>query len=346
MAGVEHKQVKQDEQDMRLDRWLKLHYPQLPFGQMQRILRKGEVRVDGKRAKANDRLDVGQTIRIPPIRVDENAAPAPKQEKAGPDPRDEKLAKSIVIFKDKDVIGINKPAGLAVQGGSKTERHLDGMLDFLQYEAEDRPRLVHRLDKDTSGVMLLARNRQTATQLGDAFKTKDTRKVYWAVVCGIPDIEAGTINMPLSKGGGQGRERVFVDEEEGKDAITEYKVLERAGRRLALVALWPRTGRTHQLRAHMAAIGNPILGDGKYGGKDALVFAEGQTIRQLHLHAREIEVPDRGMTLKAPLPPHFRKTMDMLGFDETLHFDEDPFEDVIRIMEKKKRRKARLKAQK
>ena len=266
MSSVEYKHVKKDEQDMRLDRWLKTHYPELPFGQMQRILRKGEVRVEGKRAKANDRLEAGMKIRIPPMNFEKSDRPETEATPKGPDPRDEKLAKSLVIYRDADIIGINKPAGLAVQGGSKTERHLDGMLDFLQFDADDRPRLVHRLDKDTSGVMLLARNRLTAAQLGDAFKTKETRKVYWAITAGIPDIESGTINMPLTKGGGQGKERVFVDEEEGKEAITEFKVLERAGKRLALVALWPRTGRTHQLRAHMAALGTPILGDGKYGG--------------------------------------------------------------------------------
>lgn len=330
MSGVRIHTVGKDEDGLRLDRWFKVHYPGLAYGRLQKILRSGEVRLDGGRVKANDRIAKGQQVRVPPLGDLKQASPAQKSKKerkaaSYSDPKDRDFAKSLVVYRNADVLVIDKPAGLAVQGGTSTERHLDGMLDFLKFEKDERPRLVHRLDKDTSGVMLLARSRQSAADLTRAFKKRETRKIYWAITVRVPDPEEGDINLPLSKGGPAGRERVHADPEEGKNAITWFKVLERAGKKFALVALWPRTGRTHQLRAHMAAIGCPILGDGKYGGKDAI--PGGLThARQLHLHAREIAIPGTGMKVTAPLPEHFRRTVDEFGFDPTLYPD-DPFED-------------------
>lgn len=329
MSGVETREVSANEADMRLDRWFKLHYPQLPFGRLQKILRKGEVRVDGKRAKTNQRLEAGQSVRIPPLgQLQEAPADAPKTDRRSDRQKkqDEEFVRRLVIYKDRDVLAINKPSGLAVQGGTKTERHLDGLLDHLQLDGPERPRLVHRLDRDTSGVMLLARHRQAATELGRAFKGKDTRKVYWALTAGVPDPAEGTIDLPLSKGGGKGAERVFADPEEGKQALTVFKVLENAGRKVALVALWPRTGRTHQLRAHLAAIGTPIVGDGKYGGKDAFLGTE-NIARKLHLHAREIDVPGGGPRLRAPFPDHMNKAFDLFEFNIKDYLEVDPFEE-------------------
>ncbi len=308
--------VTSDEDGMRLDRWFKSHYPALSYGRLQKLMRKGDVRLDGKRVKPNARIVSGQKIRVPPLGDFEKQLTSQKRQYMV-DPKDEEIVKNMVIFKNNDVIAINKPYGLAVQGGTKTERHLDGMLDFLQFDAVERPRLVHRLDRDTSGIMLLARNRKSATKLGRAFKMHESRKIYWAIITGVPESTSGTIKLALSKAGGKGQEKMVGDEEFGKNAITEFEILERAGMDFSLVALWPRTGRTHQLRAHMAAIGCPILGDGKYGGKKATDFGgvgEKQS-RKLHLYAREIDIPD-GPRVKAPLPEHMRITFDLWGFDE------------------------------
>lgn len=328
-GGVKTLTVGTDGADMRLDRWFKLHVPDMPFGRLQKALRKGEVRVDGARAKAGDRLQPGQTVRVPPYE------PAPagggKSDARAADPKDAAFARGLVLFRNLALLAINKPVGLAVQGGSKTTRHLDGMLAHLALDAPERPRLVHRLDKDTSGVMLLARDRETAATLGRAFKDRRTRKVYWAVTVGVPEPKAGTISLPLAKTGAKGSERVEPDPEDGQSAITEYAVLENAGTKAALVALWPRTGRTHQLRVHMAALGCPILGDGKYGGKAA--FLEGDAAGSaLHLHAREIDIPrglpDAGARLTAQPPKSFTETLDLFGFDPEVSAAVDPFEDV------------------
>ncbi len=323
MSGVQTVTVADGDGDMRLDRWFKLHYPALAFGRLQKLLRTGQVRVDGKRAKTNQRLEPGQTVRIPPI--DESGTPKVQKKAGSISAEDAAFVRSLVIYKDADVLVVDKPAGLAVQGGTRTERHLDGMLDGLADKNGERPRLVHRLDRDTSGVMLLARSREAATRLGQAFKAKETRKIYWAITAGVPEPREGEISMALGKAGGKGQERVVADPEHGKTAITWYKVIDAAGKRAALVALWPRTGRTHQLRAHMAALGAPIVGDGKYGGKEAFLTGEDYP-KQVHLHAREIDLPGTGTRVMAAPPAHLRKTLDLLGLD-TSDLTEDPFED-------------------
>lgn len=327
MSGVQQLDVKPDEDGMRLDRWLKLRCPDMPHGRMQKALRKGEVRLDGGRAKTDTRVAAGQTVRIPPYEPAQATGEKPKR---GPDPRDEAFVRKLVIFRNADVLAIDKPPGLAVQGGSKTDRHLDGMLDFLVFNpGEERPRLVHRLDKDTSGVMLLARSRESSTVLGSALKGRQMKKIYWAITAGVPDADEGTIDLPLSKQGGAGGERVVPDTEDGQKAITEFTVLDRAGTKAALLALWPRTGRTHQLRAHLAAIGTPILGDGKYGGSQA--FPSGDELpKGLHLHARSLTLPPgiagAGTRITAPPPSHFKATLGLFEFD-TKAAQDDPFAD-------------------
>jgi 23S rRNA pseudouridine955/2504/2580 synthase len=322
MTQVQTLTVAADEADLRLDRWFKRHFPALAHGRLEKLLRTGQVRVDGKRARANARLVGGQVVRVPPL-VDEPDAPRL------PPPIDERAAadlRALVLYRDDDLIALNKPPGLAVQGGVKTERHLDAMLDALRFGASERPRLVHRLDKDTSGVLLLARHAASAARLAAAFRERTTRKLYWAVTAGVPTLAQGRIDLALAKLPGRAGERVQPDEA-GRRAVTYYRVLDHVGKQAAWLALMPETGRTHQLRVHCAAIGTPILGDGKYGGNAA--FLPGAPLApQLHLHARAITLPDGGrrLQLTAPLPPAMRDTFTFFGFDPTR--DDDPFAEL------------------
>jgi 23S rRNA pseudouridine955/2504/2580 synthase len=322
MSDVEFVEVISGETGMRLDRWFRAHYPALAHGALQKLLRTGQVRVDGGRAKANARLEAGQKVRVPPMRtpVRTRKSEATRESLSREDAR---YIQKLVIYKDAHVMAINKPAGLAVQGGTKTSRHVDGLLEGLMFDAKERPRLVHRLDKDTSGVLLLARDRATASALGDELKTREARKTYWALLNGVPSPQRGEIDLPLLKKGSAQSERMHVAEEDddnAKHAVTRYAVLEPAGSKLCWAALWPLTGRTHQLRVHMAAIGHPVVGDGKYGGSEA--HPGGEIDNRLYLHARKIEIsnPSGKGTLKitAELPDHMLKTWGLFGFDSDL----------------------------
>ena len=326
MTQVETREVAEDEAELRLDRWFKRHFPDLPHGRLERLLRTGQVRVDGARAKAGSRLQAGQSIRIPPLPAAGPAAaagsPTGARARAGtappaqaaPRPADIAMLRDRILHMDPQVIVLDKPAGLAVQGGTNQQRHIDAMLDGLQFDAKERPRLVHRPDKDTSGVLVLARSAAVAAKLAAAFRGRDAHKVYWAVTAGVPKQAEGRIVMPLAKAGRPGGQRVQVDDEEGQAAITDYRVLDRAARRAALVELQPLTGRTHQLRVHCAQIGAPILGDGKYGG--AAAHLPGGVARRLHLHARRITMPHPAggvLDVAAELPEHMRETIAYLG---------------------------------
>jgi 23S rRNA pseudouridine955/2504/2580 synthase len=321
MSQVQTRTVDQDDGELRLDRWFKRHFPTLGHGRLEKLLRTGQVRLNGKRAGASDRVAPGDTIRVPPL---PQAEPARPPRPAAPvDSRDAKELRSRVLYRDRDIIAIDKPAGLAVQGGSKTTRHLDAMLDALTFDAKDRPRLVHRLDKDTSGVLVLGRTAAAASRLAALFRGRDLKKIYWAVVVGAPVPEAGDIRLPLAKRigrPGEGEERMVVDEAEGQSARTLFRTLDAAGSKVALLELEPLTGRTHQLRVHCAALGTPILGDGKYGGAQA-ILPIGEFARALHLHARRLEIPGAGgknIVVEAPLPRHMRDTLDFFGLDATL----------------------------
>lgn len=316
MSGVEILEVKPDEAGMRLDRWFRAHYPRLAHGALQKLLRTGQVRVDGARAKAGQRLECGQAVRVPPLAaVAETRPRAPEAVSA----ENAAFVQSLVLHCDADIIAIDKPAGLAVQGGSGTERHLDAMLEALRFGADERPRLVHRLDRDTSGLMVLARNRAAATRLGRLFKSRNLKKIYWALVAGQPRPAEGLIDLALVKAGHAGDQRVRparAGESDAQAARTLYRTLDHAGRKAAWLALWPRTGRTHQLRAHLAAIGHPILGDGKYGGREAFIAEE--LAPQPMLHARELTLPRAGggeLRLVAPLPEHMRAAFAFFGFE-------------------------------
>ena len=317
---VQMRAVSGDEAGLRLDRWFQRHFPELSHGALQKLLRTGQVRLDGKRVEGKDRIEPGQTVRLPP---GVTATPAPKPKAAAPQlsERDSQEIQSLVIHRDDWVIALNKPSGLAVQGGSGTERHVDGLLDGLRFGFEDWPRLVHRLDKDTSGLLLIARTGQAAKRLSESFRDRETEKLYWAVVVGVPPKMEGAIDLPLAKRpGARDRETMQVDHEEGQKALTHFKVMDRAGHRAALMALWPRTGRTHQLRVHCAEIGCPILGDRKYGGEEALLSAVADS-RRLHLHARRLTLPHPSgkgtLRLQAEPPAHFKRTLEAFGFSAT-----------------------------
>ncbi|MEO9470243.1 RluA family pseudouridine synthase [Parasphingorhabdus sp.] len=309
--------ISPDDDDIRVDRWFKRHMADVPFNVVSRWARTGQLRLDGKRVSPGDRINAGQVLRVPPAEIERPGRVAKPRTELSKDQID--FAQELVIHKDKAAIVVNKPPGLATQGGSKTNTHLDGLLDALTYDAGTRPRLVHRLDKDTSGAILLARSPGSAAFFSKRFSGRTARKVYWAIVMGVPEIADGMIDLPLSKQPGSGGEKMHVDEENGQPSKSRYRIIERAGNRACWVELQPFTGRTHQLRVHMAAIGHPILGDGKYGGKDA--FLTGAISRKMHLHARRlrIEHPDgHKLDVKADLPEHFAETMEGLGLDLTL----------------------------
>ncbi len=326
MSGVRHIEVSEDDDGQRLERWLKKRVPEVPYALAQKLMRKGQVRVDGKRVKPDMRLVTGQKVRIPPIE-DRSSKPEIKTKLSS---KDAVFIRSLVIYDDGDVIALNKPAGLAVQGGTKTKRHIDGMLDALKNKKDVRPRLVHRLDKDTSGVLLLARSAKVARELGKSFKERGIKKIYWAIVTPAPKIRQGLITAPIIKAGGPDKEKMAVDEKEGKKALTEYRVLDHAGDKAAFIAFWPRTGRTHQIRIHAAdVLSCPVLGDGKYGGAASRI--EGLDAgRCLHLHAARIicrhPVRKETLDISAPLPPELVKGWKALGFESG--YGEDPFADI------------------
>lgn len=315
MTAVRTEEVAAADAGVRLDRWLKSRLPGVPHGALVKLIRKGQVRVDGGRAKHNQRLEAGQNVRIPPVSARPDRKPGGRP-KPAVSAEDEAMLRSIILYQDDDIIVLNKPPGLPVQGGSGTDRHLDGMLDALAVKGE-RPRLVHRLDKDTSGVLVLARNVPAARALTGLFRGRETEKLYWGLVKGLPERREGTINLAIEKLTGKSGEKM-VPSKDGKTAITHFKLVEQAGHEAAWVAMMPVTGRTHQLRVHMAAIGTPIVGDGKYGGKEA--FLAGSISKKLHLHARSITFPhptkSGKVAVTAPLPKHMADTWKWLDFEE------------------------------
>lgn len=317
MSSVSHFRIEEKDAGMRLDRWFKRELPELSFGQLSKLLRTGQVRVSGKRAKGGTRLEAGDQVRIPPL----GTVPAAKSTKPSKplkslNKEDIQEICGMVIYQDKEIIVLNKPAGLAVQGGTGTNRHIDGMLGALgDRKGAERPKLVHRLDKDTSGLLVVARTAPAARILTRAFREKQCRKIYWALVRGVPKILEGKIDAPLEKGFADGAKEKMQITEDGKKALTYYKVLDQAAPEASWLALIPETGRTHQLRAHLAHIGHPVIGDGKYGGAQA--HLSGLSSR-LHLHAAALSLPrPKGAVgrFTAPLPVHMAKSFETLGFD-------------------------------
>ena len=311
---------------MRLDRWFRLNYPAVTHAYLNKLLRTGQVRVDGARVKSNARLAVGQDVRIPPLAFDRRPVDLPSAETRPLTKEERALFRSMILHEDDDLYVLNKPEGLAVQGGTKTHRHVDGLLMGLSAELGERPRLVHRLDRDTSGVLVVAKKRLIASSLGRLFSSRAVRKIYWAVVKGLPRPAQGRLDVALVKSATSDGDRVTgaaVGQENAQRAVTLYSVVDKAPPTLAWVSLRPITGRQHQLRAHMAHVGHPILGDNKYGGDEDLPEA---IANKLHLHARRITFPHpRGGTVDvtAPLPNFMRQTWKYFGFDAD-RYDDGP----------------------
>jgi 23S rRNA pseudouridine955/2504/2580 synthase len=332
--------VAEDDDGIRLDRWFKRHLPDVSFNTVSRWARTGQLRVDGKRAVPGDRLEVGQVLRVPPAEAAplEGAKPVKVRKPLTED--EQAFVQDMVIARGRDWLLLDKPPGLATQGGTKTTQHLDRLLDGLADDEGNRPKLVHRLDKDTSGVLLVARTARAAAHFSRAFSGRTAKKVYWAIITGAPSVEDGLIDLPLAKQPGTGGEKMHVDQESGQSAKTRYRVIDRAGNRAAWVELQPLTGRTHQLRAHMAAIGHPIVGDAKYGGADA--FLTGGVSRKLHLHARRLQVDGldgKPIEATAELPPHFAETLATLGF-ESMDGDNMPLDTIDPALKAEKKAKA------
>lgn len=362
-AGVQAIAVSEDENAMRLDRWFRRRFPTMGLSHLNKLCRKGEVRVDGKRVEASDRLKTGNVVRIPPIKLEVEAPTVKRAPEASP--QDMKFIREITLFEDRKLMVLNKPWGLAVQGGSGTTRHIDGILQGMAEEMGERPVLVHRLDRDTSGVLLIAKTRKMAADLGEIFRSRQARKVYWALVEGVPKPPQGRISLFLAKGAamgddrsqgrgrGRGRDFEFDDEpvridpekmriakhgeQDAQHSITFYATVDKVAPRLAWLSMKPITGRTHQLRAHAEAIGHPIIGDPKYHGNfahndprrtDPMRAVPGEVERKLHLLARRLMLPNpSGGTLDvtAPLPPHMKKTFGLFGFEESQY---DPIENA------------------
>lgn len=350
--AVETRLVASDEEGMRLDRWFKTHFPDLSFGHLQKLLRGGQVRVDGGRVKTNTRLSAGQSIRVPPLEEKpqlsaadhleaqeahargetyrpvrqatastdrgEGSPSAPVVRRASADDKDALALKGMTLFEDRDVLVLNKPFGLAVQGGSGTYRHVDGMLEALRGDDGQKPRLVHRIDKDTSGILLVAKTRLAASSLAKTFRSRSARKVYWALVPGVPRPAQGRISTYLAKDEAAERMRVARHgDDEASHAISYYAVVDNAAQKMAWLSMKPVTGRTHQLRAHAAHIGHPIVGDPKYFNKENWQLPGGLQNR-LHLLARRIVIPHpRGgvIDVTAPLPPHMLQSWNLLGLE-------------------------------
>ncbi len=312
--------VEASDSGIRLDRWFKRHHPEVTHALLQKHLRKGQVRVDGKKVETSHRVETGQIIEM---RFAIEERPREKKQKIvqGPlEPEDVLMIQRTVIYKDSNILVLNKPAGLAVQGGTGISKSVDGMLGALQFDAKERPKLVHRLDLDTSGVLVIARSARVAAELQKMFSGKTVEKTYWALVNGCPLEHAGVITAPLAKSAHDGGsyETVAVDNEEGKFAETEYRVIDSLVLQYALLEMKPLTGRTHQLRVHAAHIGHPILGDHKYGGSNTDARSIGVE-NKLHLHARRIVIPpfpgSKTIDVSAPLPPHMEKSFEALGLD-------------------------------
>jgi 23S rRNA pseudouridine955/2504/2580 synthase len=322
MAGVELKPVAEDEAGMRLDRWFKVHYPGLGFGPLQKLLRSGQIRIDGGRVKSDTRIQPGQTVRVPPLGVDEKTK-GPVTSNTMRHQADGDVLRQMLLHEDAKVLVFNKPTGLAVQGGSGVVRHVDGMLEAWRNKKGEKPRLVHRIDRDTSGILVVARTRGAAQSLTRAFRERTTTKTYWALVKGVPRRAEGRISNWLVREATPDGDRMRIaqhGEPDSEHAISTWRIIDKAGQNLSWLELQPETGRTHQLRIHCFDMGHPILGDNKYFEDDPNWDFPGGMQKKLHLHARRIRIPhpDGGMLdVSAPLSPHMVQSWNLLGLEET-----------------------------
>jgi 23S rRNA pseudouridine955/2504/2580 synthase len=327
MSGIRMQTVGRDEDGMRLDRWFGVHFPQVTFGHLQKLIRTGQVRIDSGRAKTNSRLEAGQQVRIPPLEAEVRRI----EQKISSE--DASFLRDLIIYEDDELYVFNKPHGLASQGGSGTKRHMDGLLKSLPNKQGEAPRLVHRLDRDTSGVLVVAKSRAAAAHFGKVFQSRGAQKIYWAIVYGVPTPQQGSISCFLAKQiVGDNEQMVVVEQNHpgAQHSKTFYSTTDTAARRFAWVTLKPVTGRTHQLRVHMQQLGHPIIGDPRYFDIENWQGAPGLG-EGLHLHARRIRLPLRSgklLDVSAPLPPHMVQSFEALGFDPERYDlrEEDPEE--------------------
>lgn len=322
MSGVQLREVSKDEDGMRLDRWFSIHFAHLSFGRLQKLLRTGQVRVDSGRVQTSTRLAAGQTIRVPPL----GGAPARSDGNPRINQKDAAFLRDLILYEDNDIYVLNKPHGLAVQGGSGTKRHIDGMLKSLPDKKGEPPRLVHRLDRDTSGCLLVAKTRTAASHFGKVFRSRSARKIYWAITVGVPNPRQGRISCFLAKQATRdGEQMVVVDNgvEGAQHSMSHYSVTDNAANQFAWLTLKPVTGRTHQLRVHMMELGTPILDDPRYFHLDNWNWERPEALgKGLHLHARRLALPlpsGKQLDISAPLPDHMRKSFEVLGFDPALY---------------------------
>ncbi|MBX4336346.1 RluA family pseudouridine synthase [Bartonella raoultii] len=321
MTGVKIKKVEADENGMRLDRWFKLHYPGLGFGHLQKLLRSGQIRIDGGRVKTDTRLLIGQSVRVPPLSLNNKEVLA-ITDKTLRKQDDETVLKKMLLYEDSKIFVFNKPAGLAVQGGSGLVRHVDSMLEVWRNKKGEKPRLVHRLDRETSGVLIVARSRGAAQALTAAFRTRETKKTYWALVRGVPKKKQDKISTWMVKDSASQGDKMRVcehGEPDSSHAVSYYRILDTRGRALSWLEMEPYTGRTHQLRVHAAYMDHPIIGDAKYFFSDSNWALPGGIQNRLHLHARRIRVPHPSggiLDIVAPLPPHMVQSFNLLAFNE------------------------------
>lgn len=335
LTGVSQKTVDEDEGGMRLDRWFKLHFPGVGFGKLQKLLRSGQVRVDGGRVKTASRLEAGQVVRIPPLDAAASDKPLHMTSNTIRDRHDEDVLRDMILYEDKKVLVFNKPSGLAVQGGSGISRSVDSMLESLRDKSGQKPRLCHRLDRDTSGVLVVAKTRGAAAALTKSFRHRDTQKTYWALVRGIPRQKEGRISTYLVKEQTEDGDRMRVakhGERHADHAVSFFRVIDSNPRTVSWVELSPHTGRTHQLRVHSDYIGHPIIGDNKYFSTENWEMPGGIQ-KRLHLHARRIRIPHPDehqpmLDVTAPLPPHMVQSWNLFAFDESdgVEVDEDGFD--------------------
>jgi len=324
---VEQKKVAADEAGMRLDRWFKLHYPGLGFGALQKLLRSGQIRLDGGRVKSDTRIEAGQMIRVPPLGVDGKTS-TPLDRHVIRNKQDTDVLSQMLLYEDNKVFVFNKPAGLAVQGGSGVTRHVDGMLEAWRNKRGEKPRLVHRIDRETSGILVVARTRSAAQALTASFRERDTKKTYWALVRGVPRKKQDKISTWLVRESGPNGDKIRVcdhGEPDSDHAVSYYRLIDKAGRGIAWLEMEPHTGRTHQLRVHAAYIGHPIIGDPKYFYADDNWVLPGGMQNRLHLHARRIRIPNPSggvLDVTAPLPPHMVQSFNLLGLDEEMAGDD------------------------
>lgn len=314
MSGVRQQYVARDEDGMRLDRWFQTHFPQVTFGHLQKLLRSGQIRVDSGRAQSSTRLASGNLIRIPPLDS------GPPRDPNEINTRDADALRDLILYEDDELYVFNKSSGLASQGGSGVKRSVDSMLKSLPNKKGEAPRLVHRLDRDTSGCLVVAKTKAAAAHFGEMFSSHQTRKIYWAVVFGNPNPKQGSISCFLAKQPMGEGEQMMVVPQGTPGAVhskTFYSTTDTAARRFAWMTLKPVTGRTHQLRVHMAQLNNPIMGDPRYFNIQNYTVPD-EIGKGLHLHARRIALPLRSghiLDISAPLPPHMQQTFDALGFD-------------------------------